>query len=178
MSDTDCPTPATRDSWSPVHPLPVAYAPLVVERVFTQDEYAHIACGLVPEQMEDKWFIFPEALTLFFHRSWTGFCIFEVILAQQGACYAIAEVRVNRDPAQYGGSNDAFDQQLLLFLIDHLLLGEPRRLPIPGDVPAGIAIELYYQHVAGAGHKTPKPLTLADLWRWFWSWLWWLIKRR
>jgi len=32
--------------------------------------------GLVPEEIEDKWFIYWEDDTLFFHRSWTGNCIY------------------------------------------------------------------------------------------------------
>jgi len=54
MSDNAYPAPATRQSWPNVRPLPAEHAPLVVEREFTQQEYARIACGVVPEQMEDK----------------------------------------------------------------------------------------------------------------------------
>jgi len=158
--------------------LPAEHAPLVVEREFTQQEYARIACGVVPEQMEDKWFIFLEDTSLFFHRSWTGFCIFQVTLTQQSTIYAIADVLVNRDTTQYSGSTDIYDKQLLLFLINNLLLDERHPLPIPSGVPAGIVTDLYHHHVAGSGRKEPKTLELKDLWRWLWDWLWWLVKRR
>jgi len=178
MSDNANLTSATRQSWPNVQPLPAAHARLVVEHAFTEHEYARLACGVIPEQMEDKWFIFLEDATLFFHRSWTGFCIFQVILAKQGATYAIADVLVNRDPSQYSGGSEAYDQQVLLFLIDNLLLGGSRPLPLRSGVPAGIATDLSYHHVVGAGRKEPKVIELNDLWRWFWAWLWRLVKLR
>jgi hypothetical protein len=178
MSDTGYPGPATRQSWPNLQSLPAEHTRLAVERVFAEQEYARIARGLVPERMEDKWCIFLEDATLFFHRSWTGFCIFQVTLVQQRTTFAIADVLVNRDTTQYSGSTDSYDTQLLLFLIDNLLLGEHHRLPIPGGVPAGIAADLYHYHVAGAGRKEPKTLELQDLWRWFWDWLWLLVKPR
>ena len=128
--------------------------------------------------MEDRWFIFLEDATLFFHRSWSGFCIVQVRLAPVGASYTIAEVLVNRDPSQYSGGSATYDRQVLLFLIDNLLLGVSRPLPLHPGVPAGIATDLYVHHVAGAGHKAPTVITLNDLWRWFWAWLWWLVKPR
>jgi hypothetical protein len=178
MSDNAYPALATRHSRPNLRPLPAERARLVVEREFAQQEYARSACGVVPEQMEDKWFIFLEDTTLFFHRSWTGFCIFQVTLVQQSTTCAIADVLVNRDTAQYSGSTDGYDKQLLLFLINNLLLGERSALPLPSGVPAGIATDLYHHHVAGAGRKEPKTLELRDLWRWLWDWLWWLVKRR
>jgi hypothetical protein len=178
MSENAYPAPATRQSWPNLRPLPAAHARLVVEREFTQQEYAQIAYGAIPEQMEDRWFIFLEDKTLFFHRSWTGYCIFQVTLVQRNASYAIADVLVSRDTSQYSGSTDAYDQQQLLFLIDNLLLGQRHPLPIPGGVPAGIATDLYHHHIAGAGHKQPKTLEVKDLLRWLWDWLWWLVRRR
>ena len=34
-----------------------------------------IRAGHIPEMMEDKWFIYWQDDRLFFHRSWTGYCI-------------------------------------------------------------------------------------------------------
>lgn len=138
-----------------------------------------IARGLIPDRMEDKWFVYHENATVFFHRSWTGYCIFQVGLVRQNDTYVVSDVLVNRDETQYSGSNAAYDQQLLLFLINHLLLGQRQPLPVPAGVPTDIATALYHHHVAGAGHKKPHvaTVTLGGMARWLRDWVWWLIKR-
>ena len=61
--------------------MPPQVARLSLERSFTADEFGLLARGLIPEAMEDKWFIWCCTLGFFdFYRSWTGFCIFEVAL--------------------------------------------------------------------------------------------------
>jgi len=90
--------------------------------------------GLVPEQMEDKWFIFWEDDSLFFHRSWTGFCIYAVhFICDEEHC-RMASAEANRDPAQYSMDLDERDTELISYLIDLLLLR--RRADFP-DGEAG-----------------------------------------
>ena len=40
----------------------------------------HLKTGLVPKEMEDKWFIYYEHPRLFFHRSWTGQPVYRLTL--------------------------------------------------------------------------------------------------
>lgn len=170
---------ATRQSWSNVQPLPDQYALLFLQRKFTAPEYERLRQGLIPRAMEDKWFIFLEENTLYFHRSWTGYCIYQIDLTTEGANYAIGDVFVNRDESQYSGTDDRYDEKLLMYLIDSLLLGGQSPLPIATNLPAGIATELHLHHAVGAGHKeeeTPKEVTILGMLRWFWQWLLWLIK--
>jgi hypothetical protein len=54
------PVPATHQSWPNVRPLPAEHTRLVVEREFSEEEYARMARGLVLGAMEDRWFIFLE----------------------------------------------------------------------------------------------------------------------
>ena len=51
--------------------MPSSIGQLVFTRSFTAEEYTCLSRGLIPEVMEDKWFIFMEADRLYFHRSWT-----------------------------------------------------------------------------------------------------------
>ncbi len=44
---------------------------------FTERQYAKLIKGLIPKQMEDKWFVFYADNWLYFHRSWTGFGIYK-----------------------------------------------------------------------------------------------------
>src|SRR3954451_20658359 len=91
---------ATRSCWKTL-PLPETRVPLRFERSFTGEEHARIARGLVPGQMEDKWFIFLEDDWLFLHRSWTGACIYAVRLHPEAGGSRVAEAWVSRESAQY-----------------------------------------------------------------------------
>lgn len=171
---------ATRQSWTNLKPLPAQRSTLSVKRSFTRQEYERICLGFIPERMEDRWFIFVERDTLYVHRSWTGNCIYRLALIEDGTRYVAGEAIVNRDESQYAGGDDAYDEKLLMFLIDHLLLGERGPLPMPMAVPAGIATELHYHHVLGAGQRAeqaPVQVTVHGALGWLWRWLIWVVKR-
>lgn len=161
---------ATRRSWTN-HPLPEKHAALPLRREFTAREYESLRRGLIPEAMEDKWFIFLEGDVLYFQRSWTGFCIYQLRLRKEGAGYAVAEAFVNRDPGQYSGGGDGYDVKLVTFLIDNLLLGKVSAFPVPPAVPAGIAAGLYHHHVAGVGPGARETRGRAGAPAWMWAWL-------
>jgi len=110
---------ANRDSWN-ILPLPTQRARLNIKRTFTEQEYTRLAHGFIPEVMEHKWFIYMENDVLYFHRSWTGFCIYEVHFNKQRT---INTVLVNRDDRQYRGIDNERDKRILNILIDDLLLG-------------------------------------------------------
>ncbi len=138
---------ATRESWE-TKPLPQARARIAYARSFEAAELARVARGVVPEEMEDKWFVFYEAPWLWFHRSWTGVAIYGVRLRAEGEGSVVEEAWVNRDPAQYRETDDAHDVALLSFLVERLLLGRDVPFPIRADVPAEKA-SLLMHHVVG-----------------------------
>jgi hypothetical protein len=92
---------------------------------------------VIPEEMEDKWFVYEDGGRLFFHRSWTGICIYEVVFRKTPAGHEVAEAWVNRDPEQYTAVDDEYDARLLSWLIDVLLLKRPAPWPdsSSGDEP-------------------------------------------
>lgn len=108
---------ATRNSWK-MRPMPKVRRRLTVDRIFSPNEYQRLQVGRIPKVMEDKWFIFFEDEWLYFHRSWTGECVYELRLEPSNAHYRIAEVWVNDELK----GKRPFDESLLLSLIDHLLL--------------------------------------------------------
>ena len=91
---------------------------LLLEEVYTAAEFNNITEGLIPERMEDKWFIFYEAPVLYLHRSWTGFCIFAVYFEPLYDGGQIMKVVVNRNPSQHSETNDDRDIALLKILLD------------------------------------------------------------
>ncbi len=97
---------------------------------FDSAELAQISQGLVPQAMEDKWFIYlDEDDWLYFHRSWTGACIYAVRLLHEAGGTRTGTTWVNRNPEQYRRADSTLDLQLLRFLIDALLLGRDAAFP-------------------------------------------------
>ncbi|MEH1893896.1 MAG: hypothetical protein V7K94_01005 [Nostoc sp.] len=110
---------AKRDDWK-TEPMPSASTKIALEKLYSQEEFDRITAGVIPEQMEDKWFIFYEAPWIYLHRSWTGFCIFKVRFEVVGDSVKIAEVQVNRDPAEYSNTDDKRNASMLLILLNSL----------------------------------------------------------
>ncbi len=143
---------ATRDSWRHV-PLPASRTELPLTRTYSAEAFGRMQQGLVPEQMEDKWFIYCENEILHIHRSWSGHQMYQVEFLVGGNGEAtINKCFVNRDPSQYQAVDDAYDAQLVCFLIDRLLLGKPMRFPTPGTVSPEER-PLYVHRVIGFGRS-------------------------
>jgi hypothetical protein len=115
---------ASSASWKHL-PEPLEREPLAFEGQFTPVEYEQLALGLVPEAMEDKWFIYLEDDWLRFHRSWTGAYIYGLRLERVPSGYSVVESWVNRNSDQYTETDTAYDRKLLAFLIEAFLLKKP-----------------------------------------------------
>lgn len=122
---------ATSSDWG-TKPMPAMCATIALDRSFTADEMDLIRQGVVPEEMEDKWFVYWEDDTLFFHRSWTGICVYIVRFARECDTWRMVEAVVNRDPEQRREGRDEDDGQMISFLVDVLLLHRVGDLPGEG----------------------------------------------
>ena len=65
---------------------------LEFERAYTGEEFERLQRGVLPEEMEDKWFVFYEEPWLYLHRSWTGICCFQVRFEESAGGARIVEV--------------------------------------------------------------------------------------
>ncbi|HEX3599594.1 MAG TPA: hypothetical protein VHU84_05590 [Lacipirellulaceae bacterium] len=83
--------PATRSDWKTVE-LPTQRKLIPFDRTYTAAEFARIKEGLIPECMEDKWFEFYEEPWLYFHRSWTGYCVYQLRLEPVATGTRVAEL--------------------------------------------------------------------------------------
>lgn len=114
--------------------MPEEVGSLDFRRVYSSEEFHRIKLGLVPKEMEDKWFIYYENRTLNIHRSWTGYCIYQITLqCQEDKTYQVIQALVNQNIAQYNQQNDEYDVLLMEYLIDRLLLGKNVHFPAPAE---------------------------------------------
>jgi hypothetical protein len=111
---------ATRDSWEN-HPMPESRRQIGFHRSFSHAEYAKIKSGHIPEAMEDKWFAFFEDDWVYFHRSWTGYCIFQLKLGKTDSGWLVEEAWVSQDSSQYNSSDDSEELEMLTNLFQWCL---------------------------------------------------------
>jgi hypothetical protein len=150
-------TRASRTSWKTLPP-PQQRESLGFDAVFDDAGTELLVLGLVPKEVEDKWFIYFEGPAyrqgwLFLHRSWTGACIYGVQLERSPGGARVVDSWVSRDLTQYKGTDLDYDRKLLRFLIDALLLRRPAVFPLPAGVQA--APPGLYQH-AVVGRTYPE----------------------
>jgi hypothetical protein len=119
---------ATKSDWK-IKKLPSKNTSIDLDRRFAPHDMQRIKAGLIPEEMEDKWFIYWQDDALFFHRSWTGCCLYVVHFAKDGEWYRMCKAEVNRNPKQYEETSDAKDASLISYLIDVLLLHKDAEFP-------------------------------------------------
>lgn len=143
--------------------MPPQQAVVALEGVFSAETFAAICQGFIPQSPADKWFLYYADGWLHCHRAQTGACIFQLQLLTVEDHVSAPYVRVNRDPAQYRQTDDAYNVALLAYLIDHYLLS--RDVPFPQ--PSGLARQHHVQHqrhVVGDAPLPDRPLIrLSDL---------------
>ncbi len=105
--------PACRGDWK-TEAMPEKHDTFVLDRSFSREEMNALRFGNIPQGMEDKWFWYMEGSTLWAHRSWTGYCIYQIDFKEDGHHL----VTVNRDPEQYGCTSVREDRKSLNKLLD------------------------------------------------------------
>jgi hypothetical protein len=136
---------ANQDSWE-ILPLPANRISLGFVGTYDDAEAERIRQGFIPQQMEDKWFVYFKEGWLYFHRSWTGACIFGVQFDSQGI--RAIDSWITADPQQPANKDLDYDRKLLGCLIDALLLGKTCKFPAPSDLPDELA-GIYQHHIIG-----------------------------
>lgn len=156
---TDCQTLA----------LPASREDLGFELHLSEADAQTVMMGLLPRDMDDKWFIYFEEEWLYFHRSWTGACIYALRLTKSLDGFQVAESWVSRELTQYKETRTDYDRELLRFMIQALLLKQPAEFPRPPE--AALYPKGAYQHsVVGKGYpernatETPKQSFWQRLW--------------
>src|SRR5687768_2755564 len=84
---------------------------------FTGRQFSKLKKGFIPQQMEEKWFIFYENDWLYFHRSWTGYGIYRAQLIKGEGGYTIKEFWAERNKEKYKNINAKEDIETISSLI-------------------------------------------------------------
>ena len=122
---------ATKDSWKN-QKMPDNKVSFKIDKEYTKKEMKKIKLGFVPGKMEDKWFIYFEDNTSYCHRSWTGYCVYEVKFAEKNDKYYIDKAFYNPEIAEKKETFVLKDEiKTVLFLIDRILLDKNVSFPIP-----------------------------------------------
>ena len=116
---------ATPDSFRHL-PEPGRREPLGYTGAFPPGEAERLRGGMIPRDMDDRWFIYFHEEWLRFHRSWTGAWIFALRLEPTpDGGVRVADSWANRDPDQYLGTDTKLERATVKYMIDHFLLAPP-----------------------------------------------------
>ena len=123
LSGRDLPAPSRpgrpthADDWK-AEPMGEAREQLDYHEIFSAAEMRRIACGLMPYEMEDKWFVYFAEGWLHFHRSWTGFETYQARFEPCEDGFRVDEAWVTRDTEQYTGTDAEEDLRNLRFMLE------------------------------------------------------------
>ena len=127
---------ATSKDWK-TKPLPKKRSLIPADRQLTSGEMNRIKRGFIPTVMEEKWFIFFKRNRLYFHRSWTGYCVFVAHFKRRQEGFVLHLIEANRNRRQYTEQDDDYDAKLVSDIIDNFLLA-----PQTSNGPAGLIAAL------------------------------------
>lgn len=107
--------PTNPGSWKTLPaPPPSQRADLGYQATYTEAEYAVLAHGFLPQDMDERWFIVLDDGWLKLYRSWTGMLTYALHLKQveggQGG-WTVDESWVSRNPDEYAGEGPATESE-------------------------------------------------------------------
>ena len=91
---------ATQDSWKTL-PMPEKHVTVPMDIALTADQMANVRLGHIPVAMEDHWFMYCTDSRICYHRSWTGYCIFEADYEASGDGFKVTRLTINTDPEEH-----------------------------------------------------------------------------
>lgn len=109
--------------------------PLSCRATFDSGQFARLKMGFIPQEMEDRWFVYYDEPHLFFHRSWTGQPVYRLSIESGPNGAKVTEALWAKDLAARPSnwnlaespmSNSDYQVRLLDFLVSNLLLGQAK----------------------------------------------------
>ena len=103
--------------------MPKSYKTIAVNLTFSSEEYSKIQYGLIPHQMEDRWFIYFNKGKLYCHRSWTGGCIYIAHFHSKNEKYILTRIDVNNNKGEYRPQSDFYELKNFNYLVELIFEG-------------------------------------------------------
>ena len=137
---------------------------LAWEDAFSPGEWKRLSRGLIPEVMEEKWFIYVDDEWIHFHRSWTGFELYRARHVQRGPMRVILGVEHETDPEIYDSRDPDYERGMVRWLTRGLILEQhwvdfPH---FPHSSDAAKAVTMW--HVGGSAAFEPALVPDDDTW--------------
>ena len=105
-------------------PMPTRCKALPYRHAFTGTHVGALQRGMIPRDMDDKWFGVLREGAPDFYRSWTGFHFYRLYLRGEGRGLVVHKLIVNRGRSQYANTDDGHDREMVGFLIERMLGGQ------------------------------------------------------
>jgi hypothetical protein len=141
---------AQKSDWDRYEPIPDEHVVISFQHEYSLEDYDKLQYGFIPQQQEDKWFIYFEDNKLHCQRSWTGNCLYIVEFEVTEKSSKIVKVTANRDREQYTERDNNWDCQFVVYLINLLLLHKPTHYPEKGDIDPEISAVQQWSQVGRA----------------------------
>jgi|HubBroStandDraft_6_1064221.scaffolds.fasta_scaffold503226_1 hypothetical protein len=141
--------------------------PIPYRATWSDVEFTSIRAGLIPAQMEDKWFIYYDEPHLFLHRSWSGQPVYRLAIVQGNKGFEVAESLWSTELASARGADSDYQAKLLDFLISNLLLGQSKHFPMPAGSENHTHPGALQHVISGTGYAEELPKLRKPWWR-FW----------
>jgi hypothetical protein len=141
--------------------------PVPYRATWADAEFTRIRAGLIPTQMEDKWFIYYEEPHLFLHRSWSGQPVYRLAITESPQGFEVTESLWSIELASARGADSDYQAKLLDFLISNLLLGQSKQFPMPAGSEDHAHPGTLQHAISGTGYAEEFPKLRRPWWR-FW----------
>jgi hypothetical protein len=117
---------------------------------FSAAQFERLRDGLVPRQMEDKWFVYYDEPFLYWHRSWSGKPVYWIGFAFENGAARVVDAQISK---ALGASEAELEHQaqMLDFLICNLMLGQAKPFPRPPGLKEPNA-GVFQHHIAGTAY--------------------------
>jgi hypothetical protein len=125
-----------------------------------EKQFQQIQWGLIPEVMEDKWFVYYEKPHLYFHRSWTGLPVYRLTLEERDGSSTVVEALLSTERANQKVEVDIeYEARLVDFLLYAVVLHEMKEFPLPDGVESWSKERLLHLqgHISGTAFPASHP---------------------